>query len=159
MNQVFQQGLQSINKIAQQTSFNGTPLLDGTQTQVAISFGDFSNSLNLANQTTTALGLDNIDILNPANASSSLQSLSDALDLIGLQRADFGAQQETLTSTVSSLQEQNLNAQASRSQILDTDFAKGVAEQVRNNILQDSAILMQAQTNQSRASVLQLLNS
>ena len=96
---------------------------------------------------------------NPANAATALGGLSSAIDQLSTSRSEFGAQQNSLTSAVDNIQNQNINAYAARSQINDTDFARSLTEQVRLNVLQDSAIDMQAQGNQSRASALQLLNS
>lgn len=159
LNLEFQQNLEALNGVANNTQFNGQTLLNGDTSNLDIALGEGSSTLNLPNQTSTALGIDGLDILNPANASSALEGISSAVDLISQQRAEFGAQQNGLTSAIDNLQNQNVNSQASRSQILDTDFAKAIAEQIRQNILQDSSIAMQAQNNQSRASVLQLLNS
>jgi flagellin len=71
--------------------------------------------------------------------------------------ASFGAQQNALTSAADNLMNQNVNTQASRSQINDTDFARAVTEQSRQQILQQTQIAMQAQGNRTQSDVLALL--
>lgn len=159
LNQEFQQNLQGINQIAGTTSFNGQNLLNGDTSNMNIALGDSNTTLNLPNMTSDGLAISGLSINNPTNASTALESLATAIEQIGSQRANFGAQQNGLTAYIDNAQTQNINSNASRSQINDTNYAQAVTNQVKQNILQDSAIAMQAQNNQSRASVLQLLNS
>jgi len=159
LNQEFQQNLQGINQIAESTSFNGQNLLNGDISNINIALGESSSQLNLPNLTSDGLSITGLDISNSANASNALGGLATAIEQLSTQRSGFGAQQNGLTSAFENIQSQNVNSSAARSQINDTNYAKAMTEQVRQNVLQDSAIAMQAQTNQSRASVLQLLNS
>jgi len=159
LNQEFQQNLQAINQTAENTQFNNQTLLNGNNSTVDIALGESSSQLNLPTLTTDGLAITGLDISNSANAATALQGIGTAIEQLGTQRSEFGAQQNGLTSAIDNIQNQNLNSEATRSQINDTDFARAITQQTRQNILQDSAIAMQAQTNQSRASVLQLLNS
>ncbi|MDX1352047.1 MAG: flagellin [Thiomicrorhabdus sp.] len=159
LNQEFQQNLQGINQIAESTSFNGQTLLNGDTSNINIALGDSNASLNLPTLTTDGLAVSGLDISNPANAATAIQNLGSAIEQLGIQRSEFGAQQSGLSAYIDNAQGQNINNFAARSQINDTNYAQAITEQVRQNVLQDSNIAMQAQTNQSRASVLQLLNS
>ena len=159
LNQEFQQNLQGINQIAENTSFNNQNLLNGENSSLNIALGETGSQINLPNLTSDGLAISGLDISNPANAATALGGLSSAIEQLSTSRSEFGAQQNGLTSAVDNMQNQNINAYAARSQINDTDFARSLTEQVRLNVQQDSAIAMQAQGNQSRASVLQLLNS
>ncbi len=159
LNTEFQQNMDALNQTANNSQFNGINLLNDSSASVAIAFDGSSQNIQLADLTSTALGLDNVDISNLGNATAASGVLSTALEQLTNQRSQFGAAQNGLSSAVTNIQNQNINVQQSRSQMLDTNYAKAVSEQVRQNILQDSEIMMQAQTNQSRASVLQLLNS
>ncbi len=159
LNQEFQQNLQAINQITESTSFNNQTLLNGDMSSISLALGDSSTTLNLPTMTTDGLSISGLDISNPANATTAIQNLGLAIDQVSSQRSQFGAQQNGLSSYIDSTQTQNINSNAARSQINDTNYAKAATEQVKQNIMQDSAIAMQAQTNQSRASVLQLLNS
>jgi len=159
LNQEFQQNLQAINQISEGTSFNNQTLLNGDLSSISLALGDSSTTLNLPTFTTDGLAISNLDISNPANASNTLQNLGLAIDQVSNQRSQFGAQQNGLSGYIDNIQGHNINSNEARSQINDTNYAKAKTEQVKQNIMQDSAIAMQAQTNQSRASVLQLLNS
>ncbi|MDG6773547.1 flagellin [Thiomicrorhabdus sp. ZW0627] len=159
LNQEFQQNLASINSTANNTSFNGVNLLNADTSSVDIALADSSSTLNLPNLTPNSLGLSGLDISNPANAATALQGLSLANEQLLNNRSQFGAQQNGLTSSLNNLANQNLNALSTRSQISDTDFARAIAEQVRQSILNESSAMMQAQNNQSRGNVLQLLGS
>ncbi|BBP45338.1 flagellin [Thiosulfatimonas sediminis] len=158
LNQEFQQNLAGINDIAQGTSFNQQNLLNGELNTLDIALGETSATLSLPNLTSDGLGLSGLSIDNPSNAATVLQGLGNVLQNLSQTRSEFGAQQNGLLAQYDNLQSQNVNSQASRSQINDTNFAQAISEQVRLNILQEAQISMQAQGNQSRASVLQLLN-
>ena len=159
LNNEFQQNLQNINQIVESTSFNGQTLLNGDMNSVNIALGADSNStLTLPTLTTDALSITGLSISDPANASTALAGVSTAIEQLSTSRAEFGAQQNGLTSSIDNIQNQNVASYATKSQLSDTDFAKTIAEQSRQNILNESAIAMQSQGNQSKAAVLQLLS-
>jgi flagellin len=159
LNNEFQQNLQNINQIVESTSFNGQTLLNGDMSSVNIALGADSNStLTLPTLTTDALSITGLSIADPANASTALAGISTAIEQVSTSRSEFGAQQNGLTSSIDNIQNQNVASYATKSQLSDTDFAKAIAEQSRQNILNESAIAMQSQGNQSKAAVLQLLS-
>lgn len=153
----FQQGLKSINQFVGQASFNGTNLLDGSTQNMQIALGSSTSSIDLPNFSTNGLALDGLSINSSAGASSALGSLTTALETYSAGRAQFGAQQNGLSSAIENLNSQNVNTQASRSQINDTDFAKRIADMSRQQILEQSGLAMQSQRNQDKSQVLQLL--
>ncbi|MDG6777453.1 flagellin [Thiomicrorhabdus sp. zzn3] len=159
LNMEFQQNLETINGIANNTSFNGINLLNADTASVDIALGDSSSTLNLPNMTTDGLGLTGLSISDPASASLAMESLNLAGEQLMTQRSQFGAQQNGLTSAIDNLSSQNLNTMAARSQISDADMARAMTELVRQNILNESSAAMQAQNNQSRGTLLQLLGS
>ncbi len=89
-----------------------------------------------------AVGLDNID--------TALKSINEA-------RTTLGAQQNRLEHNVSNQKNIAENISASRSRILDTDFAAESAELSRTNVLQQAGMAMLSQANQSPQQVLSLL--
>jgi len=158
LNNEFQQNLQNISQIAGTTSFNDQMLLNGDNPTVNIALGSEANStLNLPTLTTDSLSLTGLSITNPADAATAMEGIGLAMEQLSSARSEFGAQQNDLTRSVENMQNQNIATYSSRSQISDTDFAKAIAEQSRQNILNQSAIAMQSQGNQSKAAVLQLL--
>ncbi|NPA72224.1 MAG: flagellin-like protein [Gammaproteobacteria bacterium] len=158
LNDEFQQNLEMINQVSQSTTFNGMNLLNGDNANISIALGEGSSDLTLANLTTDGLNLSGLDITSAASASSALSGLTTAIEQLGSARSQFGAQQNGLSSAVNNLQSQNISNQANRSQMSDTDFAKAITEQVRQGVLNQTSVAMQAQGNQSKADVLQLLS-
>lgn len=157
LNQEFQQNLQEINRTATTTKFNDISLLDGANPQIDIALGDSKSTLNLPTLTSDALGLTGMDITDPANAGTAMEALLNATDMLSTSQAEFGAQQNGLYSAVSNMATEQQNAYASRSQIMDTDFARASTDRARNDVLMQASIMMQAQGNQDKSNVLQLL--
>lgn len=159
MNAEFQQGLNSINSFAESSSFNGMNLLNGQTTAVDIALGSGNTaSLSLPNLTLDGLGLTGADISNPNNALAFQTQLQDALGIVSESQAQFGAQQNGLSASASNLANQNVNAQGTRSQINDTNYASAVSDQARLQVLNQTSLAMQAQNNQNYSNVLSLLN-
>lgn len=159
MNAEFQQGLKSINDFAESTSFNGMKLLNADTASVDIALGSESSaSLTLPNLTTDSLGLTGTDITNPTNALALQSQLKDAMGIVSDSSAQFGAQQNGLAASAQNLANQNVNAQATRSQINDTNYATAVTDQSRLQVLNQASLAMQAQNNQNFSNVLSLLS-
>jgi flagellin len=83
--------------------------------------------------------------------------LDIAIGKIDDDRATFGATINRLTYAVDNLTSVSQNTSASRSRILDTDYAKASSELARTQIIQQAATAILAQANQSQQSVLKLL--
>ena len=80
-----------------------------------------------------------------------------ALEDVSSQRADLGALQNRLESTINNLSTTSENLSASRSRILDADFAAETAQLSRNQIIQQAGVSILAQSNQSLSIALSLL--
>ena len=83
--------------------------------------------------------------------------IDGALAQIDTQRAQLGAVQNRLDSTISNLQNVSENASGSRSRIRDTDFAIETATMTKNQILQQAGTSILAQANQLPQAALSLL--
>ncbi len=92
-----------------------------------------------------------------ANSLSALDVIDQALQSISDTRAQLGAVQNRLSSTISNLGNISENTEAARSRIQDTDFAAETAELSRNQILQQAGIAMLSQANAAPQNVLSLL--
>ncbi|WP_130536853.1 flagellin [Thiomicrorhabdus indica] len=158
LNQEFQQLYQGMQDISQNTKFNGQALMNGDVTSMNIQVGESASELALPNLSGANLAIDSLSINSASGATTALDAIDQAMETLASTRAEYGAQQNGLMSAYDNLQSQNINIQASRSQIEDTDFAQAITEQNRLNILSQAQIAMQAQGNQQKASVLQLLN-
>ena len=102
-------------------------------------------------------GLDSTDISTVAGANDALVSVDAALNTISATRASLGSYQNRFESVVSSSQTTAENLSASRSRIIDADFASETASLTKAQILQQSGIAMLAQANSIPQNVLALL--
>jgi flagellin len=98
-----------------------------------------------------------IDVSTVAGASVALQAIDSAIESVSADQARAGAFQNRLDAVVSNLTESNQNMSASRSRILDTDYAAETTTMARSQIVAQAATAMLAQANQSAQSVLSLL--
>jgi flagellin len=107
--------------------------------------------------TSTASTLAALDITSVAGATSALAAVDASLDAVNTGRGDLGAYQSRFQSVVANLQTSAENLSASRSRILDADFALETAQLTKSQILQQSGIAMLAQANAIPQNVLALL--
>jgi len=101
--------------------------------------------------------LKDIDITTVEGASAALVAVDNAIGQVASQRADLGAIQNRMESTVSNLQVTSENLNAANSRIQDADFAAETAELQRTNVLQQAGISVLAQANAAGQQVLSLL--
>ncbi|MCA9560541.1 MAG: hypothetical protein KC583_18460, partial [Myxococcales bacterium] len=104
-----------------------------------------------------AQAVDTIDLTTREGANLALLITDRAISQVTSQRAELGAVQNRLQSTINNLSAVTENAAAARSRILDADFATETAELSRNQILTQAATTILAQANQSPQQALSLL--
>jgi len=156
---------QEIERISQVTEFNGKKLLDGTgdtyNFQIGINNDDFQDRINFntefINSTVSNLGVDGLSISDKEGAQTGLVSLDEAIQKVSGQRAELGAKQNRLTSTVQNLQISSENLSAANSRIRDTDYAQETANNTRLNILSAAGTSVLAQSNQQGQNALKLI--
>ena len=102
-------------------------------------------------------GFKNLDISTVAGADNAILAMDAALKAINGARATLGAIQSRFETTVSNLSVNSENLSASRSRIMDADFAAETANLSRTQILQQAGTAMVAQANQLPQQVLKLL--
>ena len=107
--------------------------------------------------TATSAGFANLDISNTANADFAIAAMDSALSALNAGRADLGAYQNRFSSAIANVQTTAENLSASRSRIVDTDFAAETATLSRNQVLQQAGTAMLTQANAMPQSVLALL--
>ncbi len=101
--------------------------------------------------------LSDLDITTVAGAELAIKALDNAIGSVASQRADLGAIQNRLDSTVNNLSLTSINLQAANSRIQDADFAAETAELSRSQVLQQAGISILAQANAAPQQVLSLL--
>ncbi len=163
LNEESKQLLEEADRIAKTTRFGDKTLLDGSGGEQEFHVGAFAGKENQIryNLSTDArastLGIDSISMEDKGSARDSLQVVDDALQSIGTMRANFGSIQSRLNATVSNLDIQYENLNAANSRIRDTDVAKETAEIASSQILQQAAVSVLAQANQTPAIALKLI--
>jgi flagellin len=101
--------------------------------------------------------LNSTSVTTVANANTAITRADAALTSVSTLRSTFGAIQNRFQSVVQSLQAVSENLAASRSRILDADFASETANLTRSQILQQAGVAMISQANAQPQSVLALL--
>jgi len=99
----------------------------------------------------------NLDISTFEGAQLAIKTADAALGAVNSQRAEYGALQSRFESAISNLSSSTENLSASRSRIVDTDFASETAKLTRGQILQQAGTSMLAQANSLPNGVLSLL--
>ena len=102
-------------------------------------------------------GLTAVNVLSVGGANDAILRMDSALTSVSTLRSTLGAIQNRFDSTINSLQAVSENLSASRSRILDTDFASETAALTRAQILQQAGTAMVAQANSVPQNVLSLL--
>lgn len=151
-----------IDRIADQTDFNGIQMLDGSVASIAVQVGTESGetiTISLASTTDSGLGLAGatFDVTTITNASAALATIDSAIDSITSFRGNLGAIQNRLSSTARSIQSTRENLQSAESRIRDVDIARETADLTRNTILQQAAVSVLAQANVQPQLALSLL--
>jgi len=170
--------LTEIDRIADNTQWNGGNILNGeangTSSTVAFQVGanggqtvsvDFGDARTAAGTSgiisvvTSQAG--NIEAGSTASAmtkgGSAVSAIDSAISAVNSQRATYGAAINQLTYAIDNLASVKVNAEASRSRILDTDYAVETSELARTQIIQQAGTAMLAQANQLPQTVLSLL--
>ena len=103
--------------------------------------------------------IEDLAITSQTGSNEAMYAMSDAIDQVNSQRALLGASMSRLEYASDNLQNVAQNTAAARSRVLDADYASETTELARTQIIQQAAIAMLAQANQSKQSVLALLRS
>ncbi len=149
-----------INRIASQTTFNGTALLDGTFTTKRFQTGDTASdyiSFSISsNFNSTSIGLANVSVDSSTTASNSLASVNAAVTIVSTQVQAIGSTVQRLRLVETNLSVAVVNTNAAKSRILDADVAKEQVESTRLQILRQLATAQLAQANVAPQNVLSL---
>lgn len=166
LNVEYDQLVSEVDRIADGTEFNGTQLLSGTGSVLDFQVGT-RNDPNIdrltfdsskADANSAALGVNLTSVADKASAQNSLAAIDSAIVSVSAMRADFGAIQNRLQSTIGNIAVSVENLSAANSRIRDVDVAEETAELTRNNILLQAGTSVLAQANQTSNTALSLLN-
>ena len=181
LNSEYQNLITEIERIAQNTQWNGRSILQGDAGKasdsnvtfqvganagqtIGVNFGDISQSGGTEFQTfeISAAGAGSfITATTTASAlttaSAALTKIDSAISAVSTQRSTFGAAVNQLTYAIDNLASVKVNSEAARSRISDTDYAVETSELARTQIIQQAGTAMLAQANQLPQTVLALL--
>ena len=163
---------QEVSRIVQTTNFNGTALLSGSASltfqigadgastnQLSVSAANVATAgsagLYSYNATLTATGT--VDVTTQAAASAALNNMDTDISTVSTSRSTFGSVQNRFEAVIANLQNYVENLNASRSRIMDADFAAETANLTRNQILQQAGTAILAQANTLPQQALTLL--
>jgi flagellin len=161
----YQQLKSEIQRIAEVTTFNGYDLLNGTGGLMDIQVGTHNDpfkdriSFNTAaaNASLESLGIFAEGVATKEGAQTSLSNVDNAMVSVNAMRANFGAMQNRLQSTVNNLAVAHENLSAANSRIRDADIAAESAELTRNTIMKQAGVAVLGQANQAQQVALKLL--
>ncbi len=134
------------------TKFNGVDVFASTTFQVGSGSAE-----TLASTSVSAQGSITGNVTAASTATAALSTIDSALESINTSRATLGATQNRFESVISNLQVSVENTQASKSRIMDADYAAETANLTRGQILQQASTAMLSQANQLPNNVLSLL--
>ena len=166
---------EEIDRIADNTQWNGQNILDGSagastgkstvafqvgvnQTQtISTAFGNFNNTTGHMSAL-ASLRLSAATVASAVTvASNAITGLDNTIADVSAQRATFGAVSNRLTHAIDNLTNVKTNSEAARSRILDTDYSAATSELARTQIIQQAGTAMLAQANALPQTVLALL--
>ncbi len=156
---------QEVERISQVTEFNGKKLLNGAgdsyDFQIGINNDEFQDRISfdtqLLNSSIDNLGVAGLSVSSKESAQEGLASIDAAIQTVSGQRAELGAKQNRLTSTIQNLQVSSENLSAANSRIRDTDYAAETAKKTKLDILTNAGTSVLAQSNAQGQAALNLI--
>ena len=154
-----------ISRISAVTEFNGKKLLNGTGDKYEFQIGINNNptedriifDANYIDSTLESLGASNLYVDTKVGAQGSLEVLDNAIDKISGKRAELGARQNRLISTISSLDITGENLSIANSRIRDTDYASETSKNAKFKILEAASTAVLTQANAVGSGALKLI--
>lgn len=160
----YQQLTAEVDRISESTTFNGTNLLNGEGDSLDFQVGAFAGDQNRisfdasdSNATAGSIGISGTGVADKSDALGSVEVIDEAISSISGQRANLGAIQSRLQSTVSNLEVQTINQDSARSIIEDVDVAQETANLAAKTVVKNAGISTLAQANNIPNSALRLV--
>jgi len=162
-----------VTNIVTYTTWNGRTLLDGSvdgagddivsfqigsnaAQAIAVDFGTFAMTAATGSDFGANFQTD-LTISTNADSNTAMGYIDTAITAVTTRQATLGAAISRLEHAIDNLSNNAVNMEASRSRILDANYAKESTELARTQIIQQAGTAMLAQANQKSQSVLQLL--
>lgn len=167
LNVEYEQLVSEVDRIANSTEFNSVKLLNGTGAVLDIQIGTRNDPISdrltfdasAADVNVAALGLNLTSVSDKISAQNSLAAIDQSIITVSGIRADFGALQNRLQSTVNNITVSSENLSAANSRVRDADIASTTAELTKNNILMQAGTSVLAQANKTSTNALGLISA
>ncbi len=161
----YQQLVTEVDRISEATTFNGAKLLNGEGSgTLDFQVGAFSGEQNRisfdsseSNASASNIGISGTGVSDKDSALDSIENIDEAINTVSGQRANLGAIQSRLNSTVSNLEIQTINQDSARSVIQDVDVAAESAKLASDMVVKQAGISTLAQANQLPNNALRLV--
>ncbi|MBU2970217.1 flagellin [Pseudoalteromonas sp. C2R02] len=126
---------------------SGNPLYSNSAIQGELD--QLTQEINLVAE--QALGessfISGLDVSDPTNTQLAI---NEALEVVSASATALGADTNGLNSQISTYETSSINSSASRSRILDTDYAKDTSEQKTNNLLLQASLLVKKEDEERK---------
>ncbi len=153
-----------VDRIAQTTEFSGTPLGNGTLTQMDVQVGINNTAndrvtINLGDMRATVIGVDTatLDLSTSTGAQAALDAIDTAFDNVNGTRSGYGAVHNRLRSSLRNMEVYTESLASAESAIRDADFAYETAQMAKDQILQQAGTSILAQANMINQGAVSLL--
>ena len=154
-----------IQRIAKATEFNDLNLSDGSKTSLTVQVGvtngtesEVSITLGDLSVSTLGVGTGSVDLTGASAAQPAIDTIDTAIESVNDIRADYGAVQNRLDSSIANMTQYVEALSAASSQIMDADYAHETAEMTRLQVMQQAGVAALAQAKVINQSVVSLLN-
>jgi flagellin len=156
---------QEVDRISKSTEFNGKKLLSGEGDRLEIQIGQNNRpdqdrmifDPSHIDSTVDHLGLSGLSVATKEQAQENLEKVDGAIKSLSGSRAELGALQNRLQSSVNNLQVYDENLSSANSRIRDVDVANETATLTKQNILAQASTSVLSQANSNSQLALKLL--
>ena len=152
--------LEQVDLISHNTKFNDVALLDGTFSAVTIQAGNTTAetiSISFADVGQSGLSINGASISTQASATTVIGTMDSALQTIASEQATMGSLINRLNFSIANLSKASVMTEQAIGRVMDADFASETTRLSKQQILNQAATSMLAQANQSKQSILALL--
>ena len=160
----YEQLVAEADRISKTTSFNGRPLLKGEGSLMQFQVGSQGGEDNriefdagMTNATSENLGISGTNVRDKDSAIDNLSAIDAAIEKVSGFRANFGAIQSRLQTSINNLDVQIVNEEGARSRIEDVDVADATAKIASAQIKGAAGIATLAQANELGQGALRLI--
>jgi flagellin len=166
LNMEYEQLVEEFDRIAKTTTFGGQELLTGESENgvMEVHVGAYAGELNRisidtesTDATADTLNLAGTTIEDKDSAQDNLGIIDEAIDQISGFRANFGALQSRLQTSVSNLDTAAVNTEAARANIEDVDVAEQSSKLASEQVMKQAAVATLSQANNITSTALRLI--